>query len=424
MCRAGRQPIPASLATTSRIASVGSFAVAPGESAEGVVARLLRQSHLMRPEQLPQYVDEATRALGATGARIHLVSRDQRNLVPLLSRPGEGDDAVLSLDGTVAGRAFRNTEVIVSSDGGRLWVPLLDGTERLGVLEVLTASEDDAHTLREPLLPLAALVAELVVSKGQYTDSFERARRALPMGIGSEMLWRQLPPLTFASDRFVITAQLEPRHEVGGDAFDYSIEGDLLRFAVFVGMGHGLGATLLTSVALAAYRNARRAGRDLVRTAAAIDAALGHFGLDSFVTAVFAELDLTTGVLSTLCAAHPAPLLVRDGRSLGELDTEPGVPLGFGERDDTVVTTSLQPRDRLLMFSDGVIEARSSAGEFFGTERLIELLVREESNQQPPPETLRRLIVSVLDHQQGRLQDDATLLLLEWAGDSRAVLLR
>lgn len=394
-----------------------------GESAEGVVARLLRQSHLMRPEQLPRYVDEAVQALGATGAHIHLVSRDQRNLVPLLSRPGEDDGPVLSLDGTVAGRAFRNTEVIVSSDGRRLWMPLLDGTERLGVLEVLTASEDDAHTLREPLLPLAALVAELVVSKGQYTDSFERARRALPMGIGSEMLWRQLPPLTFASDRFVITAQLEPWHEVGGDAFDYSIEGDLLRLAVFDGMGHGLGATLLTSVALAAYRNARRAGQDLVSTAASIDAALGHFGPDSFVTAVFAELDLTSGSLSTLCAAHPAPLLVRDGRSLGELDTEPGFPLGFGERDDTVVTSSLQPRDRLLMFSDGVVEARSSEGEFFGTERLIEMLVREESNQQPPPETLRRLIVSVLDHQQGALQDDATLLLLEWAGDSGAVLL-
>ncbi len=391
--------------------------------AEGVVAGMLRQSHLMRPEQLPQYVDEGACALGASGCHIHLISRDQRTLVPLLPRPEHDQDVGLSLDGTVAGRAYRNTQVIVSTDGQRLWVPLLDGTERLGVLEVLTASEEDAHTLREPLLPFAALVAELVVSKGQYTDSFELARRALPMGVGSEMLWRQLPPLTFATDRFVITAQLEPWHEVGGVAFDYSIEGDTLRLAVFDGMGHGLGATLLTSVALAAYRNARRAGHDLIQTAKSIDHALGHFGDDSFVTGVFAELNLANGTLSTLCAAHPAPLLVRDGRSLGELETDPGFPLGFGTRDDTVVSTSLQPGDRLLMFSDGVIEARSPEGEFFGTDRLIEMLVREESNQQPPPETLRRLIIAVLDHQQGTLQDDATLLLLEWAGDSQAVLL-
>ena len=141
------------------------------------------------------------------------------------------------------------------------------------------------------------------------------------------------------------------------------------------------------------------------------------------MTAVLAELDLTTGTLQTLSAAHPAPLLVRRGRSLGELKVDPGVPLGFGERDDAVVSVNLEPGDRILMLSDGVIEARSAAGEFFGTERLVDVLVREESRQQPPPETLRRLIVAVLDHQQGTLQDDATLLMVEWAGDSQAVLL-
>lgn len=388
------------------------------------LAGLLRQSHLMRPDDLPQLVDEAARLLGADGCRLHLVSRDQRTLVEVAPTGGACGEP-LGLDGTVAGRAFRLTEVTATADGGRLWVPLLDGTERLGVLEVLTDGPGIAAAVREPVLVLAALVAELVVSKGQYTDTFERVRRALPMGVPAEMLWRQLPPLTFATDRFVLTAQLEPWHEVGGDAFDYSIDGDLLRFAVFDGMGHGLGATLLASVALAAYRNARRDGLDLVATAEAVDASLaGQFGVESFVTGVLAELDLVRGTVRTLCAAHPAPLLVRGGRSLGELDTDPGVPLGFGGRDDTVVEASLEPGDRILMFSDGVVEARSPEGDFFGTERLIDLLVRQESHQQAPPETLRRLIVAVLEHQHGALQDDATLLLLEWAGDSLAVLAR
>ena len=387
------------------------------DPAAPALARLLRQSHLMRPEALPRHVDEAALLLGAQGCRIHLVSRDQRALLPL----GHGDE-VLSLDGTIAGRAYRTTEVLASSDGARLWVPLLDGTERLGVLEVLTG-DAGADALHDRLLPFASLVAEFVVSKGQYTDTFERVRRALPMGVAAEMLWRQLPPLTFAADRFVVAAQLEPWHAVGGDAFDYSIDGDVLRLAVFDAMGHGLGATLLASVALAAYRNARRSGKDLTATAKAVDAVLGgQFGPESFVTALLAELDLRDGTLRTLSAAHPAPLLVRDGRSQGEIVTEPGFPLGFGERDDTVVATSLQPGDRLLMFSDGVVEARDEAGVFFGTDRLVDLLVRAESHRQPPPETLRRLIVAVLDHQQGTLQDDATVLLLEWAGDSRAVL--
>ncbi len=87
-----------------------------------------------------------------------------------------------------------------------------------------------------------------------------------------------------------------------------------------------------------------------------------------------------------------------------------------------MLTTQLQPGDRLLLFSDGVVEARSADGVFFGLDRLLDLLTREESLGQPPPETLRRLIRDVLEHQQGSLQDDATVLLLEWAGDVAAAL--
>ena len=392
------------------------------DRAARAVTWLIQESHLMPPEDLAVAADRAARMAGALGCRLHLISRDQQSLVRL-PVAGHADTAgeALAVDGSVAGRAYRDTEVMSGVDGTRLWVPLLDGTERLGVLEVLVGP-DAVDALADAMRALAALVAELVVSKGQYTDSFERARRAVPMGVAAEMLWRQLPPLTFATGRFVVAAQLEPWNEVGGDAFDYSIDGHVLRLAVFDGMGHGLGATLLAGVALAAYRNARRSGATLVDTAALIDQGLaGHFGAESFVTGVLAELDLDNGTICTLSAAHPAPLLVRDGKALGELDTDPGVPLGFGDRDDTVARAQLQPGDRILMFSDGVVEARGTDGAFFGTDRLVDLLVRQEARRQSPPETLRRLVLAVLEHQGGMLQDDATLLMLEWAGDSQAV---
>ncbi len=388
-----------------------------------VLAWLVDRSHRMEPEELAPLADQAGRRLGAAGGRLWLISRDQRSL-QRLPLPGEDEPADgLRLDATLAGRAYRLTEVLAgTADGPRLWVPLLDGTERLGVLELPAPDPDALDALRGPAVPLAGLLAELLVSKGQYTDAFERVRRALPMGVAAELLWRQLPPLTFATDRFVLTAQLEPWHEVGGDAFDYSIDGHVLHLAVLDAMGHGLGATLLASVALAAYRNARRSGHGLVETAKTMDAVLAEqFGSDSFVTGVLGRLDLRTGSLCLLCAAHPAPLLVRDGRPVGEARIEPGVPLGFGERDDQVLETSLQPGDRLLLFSDGVVEARSADGEFFGLDRLLDLLTRQESAGQPPPETLRRLIQAVLAHQQHVLQDDATLLLLEWAGNAAAV---
>ena len=387
-----------------------------------VLAWLMGQSHLMAPEDLPDAADEAARRLGAEAGRIHLVTRDQRAL-RLLSR-GAGTDDVLGLEGTLPGRAFRMSEVVAgTTNGARLWVPLLDGTERLGVLQLEVADEADLEALRRPALPLASVLAELVVSKSQYTDSYEKTRRAAPMGVPAELLWRQLPPTTFATPRFVISAQLEPWYEVGGDAFDYSLDGDTLHLAVFDGMGHGLGATLLASVALAAYRNARRGGQPLLATAEVVDRVLAdQFGDDSFVTAVLGRLDLVTGTLSLLCAAHPAPLLVRDGRSVGEVSVDPGLPLGFGMRTDRVVDVSLQPGDRLLLFSDGVVEARSREGEFFGLDRLLDLVTRQESTRQPAPETLRRLINAVLEHQQDMLQDDATVLLLEWAGEPRGLL--
>jgi serine/threonine protein phosphatase PrpC len=396
--------------------------VARDELLSGVVAWLMARSHLMAPEDLPDAADEAARRLGAQSCQIHLVTRDQRALRPLRAR-GTTDE-VLGLDSTLPGRAFRTSEVVAGTTNGvRLWVPLLDGTERLGVLQVELADESELVPLRRPSLVLASVVAELVASKGQYTDSYEKTRRALPMGVPAELLWRQLPPTAFATPRFVISAQLEPWHEVGGDAFDYSLDGDTLHVAVFDGMGHGLQATLLASVALAAYRNARRSGRSLVETAAVVDEVLGEaFGDDSFVTAVLGRLDLVTGTLSLLSAAHPAPLLIRNGRPVGEVSVEPGFPLGFGSRDDEVVTASLEPGDRLLLFSDGVVEARSTDGEFFGIDRLVDLVTRQESARQPAPETLRRLINAVLDHQQDTLQDDATVLLLEWAGDPRALL--
>ncbi len=331
---------------------------------------------------------------------------------------------MLSLEGTLPGRAFRTSEIVASTTNGvRLWVPLLDGTERLGVLQLEVADEADLEPLRRPAVSLASVVAELVASKSQYTDSYEKTRRAVPMGVPAELLWRQLPPTAFATPRFVISAQLEPWHEVGGDAFDYSLDGDTLHVAVFDGMGHGLQATLLASVALAAYRNARRSGRSLLETAAVVDEVLAdQFGDDSFVTAVLGRLDLVTGTLSLLSAAHPAPLLIRNGRPVGEVRVEPGLPLGFGSRLDQVVDASLEPGDRLLLFSDGVVEARSTEGEFFGLDRLVDLVTRQESARQPAPETLRRLINAVLEHQLDMLQDDATVLLLEWAGDPRALL--
>jgi serine phosphatase RsbU (regulator of sigma subunit) len=70
----------------------------------------------------------------------------------------------------------------------------------------------------------------------------------------------------------------------------------------------------------------------------------------------------------------------------------------------------------LLLFTDGVVEARSASGEFFGVDRLVDLVTRRQAAAQPVPETMRSLMHAILSHQDGELQDDATTMLVEWRG--------
>jgi serine phosphatase RsbU (regulator of sigma subunit) len=75
----------------------------------------------------------------------------------------------------------------------------------------------------------------------------------------------------------------------------------------------------------------------------------------------------------------------------------------------------LEPDDRILLYTDGVTEARSPTGAFFGDQALVDLLGRNLAAGLPAQETMRRVVRALLDHQQGgQLTDDATLLMLEW----------
>jgi serine phosphatase RsbU (regulator of sigma subunit) len=240
------------------------------------------------------------------------------------------------------------------------------------------------------------------------------------MSLAGEIAWNLLPPLTFGTDRLVIACVLAPAYEIGGDSFDYAVDATTARFAVFDAMGHGLDAGWLATVAIAAYRNARREGADLPGLVEAVDAALaGAFTAGKFVTAILAELDLETGRLRWHNAGHPAPLLLRGGRVVKSLNTQAGLPLALiGSLGGTVSVAEewLEPGDRLLLYTDGVVEARSADGQFFGVRRLADLVAQQDAAGQPAPETMRRLMHAILSHQAGKLRDDATTMLVEWRG--------
>jgi serine phosphatase RsbU (regulator of sigma subunit) len=212
---------------------------------------------------------------------------------------------------------------------------------------------------------------------------------------------------------------LEPAYDVAGDSFDYALNDDALHVAIIDAMGHGLDAAVMATVALAAYRHARRDNVELPDLYSAMDRAIaGQFDEEHFVTVQMAHLDVGSGRLQWVDAGHPHPLLLRRGRVVRALDSPTTLPIGFGGDDPQVSEVMLEKGDRVLFFTDGITEEHLSGGALFGETRLIELLEEVAREGGPVQETVRRLSHALKRARGEVTNDDATLFLLEWRGGS------
>jgi hypothetical protein len=375
---------------------------------------ILDRSHLWTTEDVARTVHAAMQPLGLS-TRIWLVDYEQAALRPL-PEPGRETPEPVPVDGSLAGRAFARVESAADAAGHRWWVPMVDATDRLGAIEfAFSDGADDPEALRHCEL-VAGLVGHLIATVSERGDHIDGARRSQPMSAASELLWRLVPPLTSSTGNVVVSAVLEPCYDVGGDGFDYALDGAAAQLMILDAVGRGLRASLACAVALAATRAARRAGRGLYDQARAADAALiDQFPDSRFATAVLADLDVDTGRLRYINAGHPAPLLLRRGRAVRHLDEGRRMPLGLDDAAVRVAEVALEPGDRLLLYTDGVTEARTPDGERFGVGHLVELVERHERDGLPAPETLRRLAHAVVDHQAGPPSDDATLMMVQWS---------
>ncbi|MFH8774234.1 PP2C family protein-serine/threonine phosphatase [Streptomyces sp. NPDC017958] len=380
---------------------------------------LIIEAQTALPVELPALANRCASALGLDTALIYLVDLQQRLLIPLAEALEP-----LPVDGSSAGWAYRTVSprVAEADDGLIVWMPLVDGAERLGVLEVRTASLDGVLMRRTRML--AHLFAMLITSKRAYSDWLAARTRTATMKLPAEMLRAFLPPHTIGSSRCVSTAVLEPAYDVAGDAFDHSVVKNILHTMILDAMGHDLTAGLTTSIAMAAARNARRSGGDPADVVGAVDQALARWVPDHFCTGVLCRLDAETGVLRWVNCGHPPPLLIRGERVLdGALDSPPQPPIGLAgplaPAARQVHETTLQPGDCVLLYTDGVVEARDADGAEFGLGRFTDFIIRSNAEGQRPAEVLRLLIHAILDYQRNQLRDDVTVLLFEWRPQHR-----
>lgn len=384
---------------------------------ERVFEDLIRVAHGRGPIEALELADRHAHALGLTRVSVHLVDLQQRVLVPLLSGPE------LDVDTTLAGEAYRFESMrLAEGEGGLdLWLPLMGGADRMGVLHVVSETLDQLalHRCRT----LAALLSLIISSQRAHNDGYLRRIRKRNVDLRTEMLRAFLPQRSVGTSQGVSTAVLEPAYEVGGDAFDHAITRDVLHATILDAMGHDLASGLTAAVAMAGARNARRSGAGLTQLTGNVGNALSEWLPERFCTGVFSTLDLAGGVFSWVNCGHPAPLLIRRQELIGgALDRTAEPPLGLGLEENHSYAFhqfQLEPGDQVLLYTDGVVEARGPDGEMFGLERFVEFIIRATAGDERAPETLRRLIHDIREYQEGQFTDDATIMLLQWRPGTR-----
>ncbi|MFB8754542.1 PP2C family protein-serine/threonine phosphatase [Streptomyces nigra] len=396
------------------------------ESSAASLVRLMQASHTATFEQLPRLIADQAAVVGMYDATLFLVDVRETVLRQLTGRgsdAGEGGQS-FTVSGSLPGQAYQRVEVIPEAarvqagDAARRrwWVAVTDGVERLGVLRADT--DADTEAVRQALSDLASMAALLLLSKRAFSDSHARLVRTEPMNVAAEMQWNLTPPPAYAGHDITVGAVMEPAYQVGGDAFDYAVAGTTLHLGVFDAMGHDTTAGITANVAVAACRNARRQGASLDDTSREVERVLiEQFDGCRSVTAILADLDMTSGRLTWVNRGHHLPILIRDNRWTTDLSCLPAGPMGADlGLPVATATEQLEPGDRLLLYTDGIVEARDARGREFGRDRFVDFIRRHHSGRHTLHETLRRLMTAVMQHHDGSLDDDATVLLTEWRG--------
>ena len=215
---------------------------------------------------------------------------------------------------------------------------------------------------------MASEVAGAAVGEGSLAES-ERIREEvrLAQDLQSSILPRRAPEVPGLE----VAQFYRPSSEVGGDFFDfYATAPGRLLVAVGDASGHGLDSSMMSSMMKSALYTHVSAGRGLDESMVEMNRMMcDTVGRRRLMTLALLEIDVAERRLKWVNAGHVFPLLMR-GSEVLELE-QSSYPLGVRrEVDYRVIKEPLQPGDRLLLVTDGCIEALNAAGEVYGWDRL------------------------------------------------------
>jgi hypothetical protein len=376
---------------------------------------LLAAAEAAAPVESVDVITQQLRARLDARSVSFLITDFTGNAVIRLSATDTGEEREsVALPGSAYEQVIRTQRVCVQHEQvpgrsqARVIAPVTNRGDAIGVLETLLPDDPGPATV-QVIAEAAHALAYIVIANRRFTDLYQWGRRTLPLSLAAEIQHHLLPDaLTCEADQFTVAGSLVPAEQIGGDTFDYSLDRRTLHLSLTDAMGHHVDAALLATLVVSALRSARRGGAGLAEEAAQAHQAVVDYGRNAMVTGQILRIDLRNGRARFVNAGHPWPWRLRQG-ILQHI--EPDIDLPFGApmpHPFRVQSLDLQPGDRLVLVTDGMLERNAAAGD-------LPTLI-QHTRHLHPRETVQTLTQAVLKAEHGVLRDDATVLCLDWYG--------
>ena len=379
---------------------------------------------------------EVSETVGARRAAVYIHDATQETLAPVAAIGVPLADVVripVNDGNSVTASVFRacHARIVEAGDlpsdldkpvreGALLSVPIMwtsprGGAEPLGVVNLSNRRSRQPFTAGDQKLisAIATQIGTAIQNARLVRESLAQQRFRQEMQLAHDLQMRLLPNVEIVAPTATVAARVVPAESVGGDLYNLFRLGPG-KTGVMIGdvSGHGYQAALIMALAMSASAIHAQTTSDPGATLGALlDSMRDELQTtEMFISLFYAVVDRDAGVLRYANAGHPHAFVVH-GRGSAERLSAMDPPLGMGADAPHGDTRPWSSDDLLLVFTDGVADARNREGERLGEERVVELV---ERHRKDPPSRILERILELLDRHTGetRRRDDLTILAL------------